>query len=142
MNNTQKRKQFIRKLFVQVSKDSFCKSSSMPVKLLISEHGEGNCCGYRLDFKNRRYIQIAINLTVVDERAIIGFSANYYDDRPKLLNKYIINNKHNTIRFILYHEARHAYQRLNNIRNSMSREIAEKDADEWALAHIRKEAKK
>lgn len=131
MKNLQKRKTLIRKLFKEVAKETIGKVK-VPPKLRIIDKREYSTCRTFFDGE----IVILLGLSGVNARVRSGYPADYYKGRPDRLNKYIIKNRHNALRFILYHELRHAWQRLNDINrdNEYQREY---DADSWALAHIK-----
>lgn len=134
MNKLKKRKYLIKKLFKVVAKETVGAENSKKVKLLILTKYRHNGSFCRPNYNG---IIIGLNLKGLEVRIKEGYSPSYYADRPDRLNKYIINNRHNTLRFILYHEARHAWQKLNNDKFTPTKFDQEFDADSWALAHIK-----
>ena len=134
MKNLQRRKTLIRKLFKEVAKETIGAENLGRVKLLILTRSRrwSSYCKYFYD----NSITIGLNLKGLEYTIKEGYTSCYYKDRPERLNKYIINNRHNALRFILYHEARHAWQRING-KNRDNEYQQEYDADSWALAHIK-----
>jgi hypothetical protein len=144
MDKLQKRKHLIRKLFKEVAKETVGPENLRKVKLIIlSKIGRGSSycrCRHRYIWNDSQQgqvtsITIGLNLRGLEDRIRNGYGSSYYEGRPERLNKYIIKNRHNALRFILYHEARHAWQRLNK-RNRANLIEKERDADSWALAHL------
>lgn len=137
MNKLKKRKTLIRKLFKEVAKETVGPENLKKLKFKIELQGRGaSYCGVRWDWRGKKYILIGLDLEGLLYQVKNGYSSIYYKTRPELLNKYIINNRHNALRFILWHEARHAWQRIYD-KNRDNEEIRERDADSWALAHIK-----
>lgn len=134
MNRLQKRKHLIKKLFKDVAKETVGAENLRRLKLIVlikSWHRASYC-----KYFNDGSITIGLNLRGIEYRIREGYSPSYYSTRPDRLNKYIIRNRHNALRFVLWHEARHAWQRLNDT-NRTSEYQKEFDADSWALAHIK-----
>ena len=130
-----KRKDLIKKLFKNAAKETVGIDNLNRVKLRIitkNTSSNGSYCGNR-----NGSIVVGINLKGLETRIKQGYSPSYYPTRPLRLNRYILNNRHNALRFVIYHEVRHAYQRINNI-NRDNQYQKEYDADSWALAHINK----
>jgi len=126
MNNLKKRKHLIRKLFKEVAKETVGSYSSLKLRI-IDKRNYSTCIAYY-----NGDINILLGLNGVEKRVKYGYPNDYYINRPERLNKYIIRNRHNALRFVLYHELRHAWQRINDIYLN-----DEYDADTWALAHIK-----
>jgi hypothetical protein len=137
MKHDLKRKHLIKKLFKVVVKETI-DNTNIPIKLRINARGCGRSyCRTRFNTNGGIYsISIVLDLRGIEKRIKEGYLPAYYDKRPQRLNRYIIKNRHNALRFLLYHELRHAYQRIYNI-NRDSIYQKEFDADSWALAHLK-----
>ena len=133
MDRTKKREYLIKKLFKVVAKETVGDNPSMPVKFRIEKGSQRGIsyCGNRFDRWGREYIVVCLNLEGLLYQVKNGYSSSYYENRADRLNKYIIDNRHNALRFILWHEARHIWQKINDTKRGN-----EYDADSWALAHI------
>lgn len=133
-----KRKGLIRKLFEEIAVETVGIKNLKRVKLLIlTRYGRGTSyCGTRYNKEGEEYIRVCLNLRALEIRIREGYGLpNYYNTRPDRINKYVKKNRHNALRFVLYHETRHAYQRINNINrdNSYTKEY---DADTWAIKQL------
>ena len=132
-----RKEELIKKLFEIIAKETIGIDPIIRIKFRIEESNEYGCsyCGAETDNRGN-YILIVINLENVQRKTIEGYSNDYYMGRQSRLNKYIIKNRHNSLRFVMYHEARHAYQRINKVNrdNEYTREF---DADGWAIKHLK-----
>jgi len=132
----EKRKRLIKRLYKEIGKETVGTNLSQ-VKLVIllnSTRGASYCRTKYNIFKGPRCI-IGLNLRGMLDQVKDGYRSDYYATRPDRLNKYIINNRHNALRFLLYHELRHAYQKFAKLEFA-SRGEREYDADTWAIAHL------
>ena len=135
MKNLQKRHTLIRKLFKEVAKETVGAEKLRRIKLIILTAGRVRASYCRFFYDGS--ITIVLNLKGIEYNVRNGYSSSYYKDRPERLNKYIKKNRHNALRFVLYHEARHAWQSIKGDRKYIdNEEVRERDADSWALAHI------
>ena len=138
MRITIKRKTYIKKLYKELAIETVGKTNLKYIKLIIlGRYGRGTsyCKSWIASDTQLPHIVIGLNLYALENRIIEGYNDGYYPSRIERLNKHILHNRHNALRFMLYHELRHAWQRLNN-RHRDNLTIKEFDADGWALAHL------
>lgn len=85
------------------------------------------------------YSKISISITGAKYRARNGYQLDdYYQGRKELLNKYILHNLHNQIRFVIYHELKHSIDNSKNMNYSeWPQRRAEYQADCYALKHLK-----
>lgn len=107
-----KRVQLIKKLFwillAQAIKNHNIKNDLYNrVKIKIKKFGTGS--RHHIDI----YQGIILHTVTVDlfNSEILKENGlnlpNYYEDRPRIINKYIYHNRHNKLRFTLLHEIKH-----------------------------------
>jgi len=84
---------------------------------------------------------IELNLLTIKNRTKQGYEADYYRNRDKKINPYILNNRHNVYRFILLHELGHALDCFNckNVIYYRNKSTYEKEsfADKFALNKLK-----
>jgi len=127
-----KRRRLIRRLFTGIVEETVGKELSARVEFSIRKNSKQSTCRHYTSGR----IKVILSLASREKKIKYGYTDFYYEGRAEKLNRYILNNRHDELRFVLYHEARHAQQRLTGVRNEMSRRIAELDADDWALKHL------
>lgn len=128
-----KREQLLHKLFDEVAVETLgTKKAKAKIDLRIIQTSSPCYCEIQLSGK----IIIGLALGNIKERVEKGYTDCYYTGRADKLNKYILYNKHNEVRFIFYHELRHAKQEIDGLLKNASEAEIERDADDWALAHL------
>ncbi len=136
MKKEKREKILIQKLFNDIRKQTIPEYSK--IKLRIAKiRNRGGCClaYYSSEDKENKYptrIYITINLTNIKLKSKIGYCNDYYEGRHEKL-KFVIGNKHKALRFIILHELRHAYQRINNTLKHYDTLNKEIDADDYAV---------
>jgi len=135
-----KQKKLIKKLFVNIIKDLNIKKD-IPLKIKFKNKGLASYCSTKSRLNIVISQVIGYNLYGSKFLKTRGYSDDYYAGRGALVNKYIKNNKHNAIRFILLHELKHAidYRLLGiNAYKNIPVNIKEKSCDEFAINYINK----
>lgn len=136
------RKEKIKQLFIALLKES---GVNFKVKLLIVENRNKpsyHKCSYRRATGEITKSIISINLLSLKKRVREGYSSKYYDNRPLFINSYVVKNRKNTIRFIMFHEIKHAID-MHKLRNKRFRiKVSEKDADDFAINKLNKKGLK
>jgi len=125
-----RRAELIKKLFEDIAQETIEPENIYRVKLSISETtktGVNWCCSYA-----DGTCKIKIEINAIKRRVLNGYENCYYSDRKLRVDKYVLHNKHNAIRFALYHELKHAKDRLID----REKETSEFDADGWAIKHL------
>jgi len=135
-----KQKKLIKKLFVNIVKDLDIKKD-IPLNIRFKKNGWASYCSTKSH--NNIISKQVIGYCISDTKKITkeGYPNDYYYGRADYLNKYIKHNKHNSIRFILLHELKHAidYRELGiEAVKNLSTEIKEKNCDIFAIENIKK----
>lgn len=127
-----KREELIRKLFEDIARKTIGLENIHKVRLTIlySSHFGCNWC----ECQGNDSIKIGIELPAIKKRVAKGYEDCYYSDRKLKTDKYILHNRHNAIRFALYHELKHAKDFIEHKYEERERE--EFEADEWAVKHL------
>lgn len=132
----QRRKCLIRRLFWNIVKEIFKGKNYLDfitLKLINSNIEYSSC---KLYFDGQIIITININEYRLVNR--IGYSDYYYKGRNKLTSKYIKYNRHNSIRFAIYHELGHALDcKQFESYSQLSLKNKEYSADCFALKHLK-----
>lgn len=125
-----RREELIRKLFNEVTHNTISPKDRHKIKiiLLYTTIYKTNRCRWYDDGT----FEILIELETVKGRSINGYSNDYYFDRKLRTDKYILHNRHNALRFVLYHELKHVADLLKNPEKAPS----EFGADSWAIKHL------
>ena len=132
-----KRNRLLKKLFRYIARDILSKKIASIVKLKIANFGVSQSI---TEFDTRNNVKnITIKLVLFDISYVVkkGVGRQYYNIRPKLCNKYILKNRHNCIRFILYHELYHAKMRLTKGRSKSFSLLEEIKADRVAIDKVK-----
>lgn len=128
-----RRAELIKKLFEDIAQETIDPENIHRIRLTILYTQDGyNFCRRHVSNSN---FTIGIELYAIKKRTLKGYSNGYYPGRKLKIDKYILHNRHNAIRFVLYHELKHA---KDFIENRIEREdIEELKADEWAIKHLK-----
>lgn len=126
-----RRAELIKKLFEDIAKETIGAENIYKVKLTIL-YKNRNDCNWCMGYADGRF-EIGIELPAIKKRTLKGYEDSYYPNRKLRIDKYIIHNRHNVLRFALYHELKHCADRLNH----PEKETSEFDADGWAIKHLR-----
>lgn len=133
LKQTAKREELIRELFEKIASETIGVENIKKVSFILLYHNHYGCnwCEAYED-KNKLHIKIGIELPAIRKRTKIGYEEVYYSGRKLKVDKYILHNRHNAIRFALYHELKHAKDMIRNSEKVSS----EFYADEWAIKHL------
>jgi len=133
----QKEKRLLKKLFLELANETIKMelghTKLYPTFKVISDE-LGNSAF------NNTTLQIKLNLKGIDYVVKNGYNNMYYKNRKILISKYTLHNKHNEIRFVIYHELKHFCDRIKYDENSyitFGQRGAEYRADSYALSKLK-----
>ncbi len=133
-------KKLIKKLFTKMIINLKI-DKSIPIKIRFKLNR--GYCSCRV-IKDKYNMQIKRQIIILDidnikYRTNIGYPNDYYNNRSKIINPHILHNRHNSIRFVLLHELKHAIDsRIYNDYNKWDYADREKASDSFGIDNIRR----
>lgn len=133
----QREKLLIKKLFLvfanRTIREELDNTKWYPILKIVTDRLDSNKFNYNT-------LQIKINLKGIEYFVKNGYNDMYYKGRKVLTSKYILHNRHNEIRFAIYHELKHFCDRIKYGKNphlTFGKRGAEYRADSYALSKLK-----
>jgi hypothetical protein len=136
-----RQKRLIKKLFWSIAEKTLLEHNIDKNNLELKFRLDESYYAYVRGYKN-----IRIGLACVKDITKNGITDCYYKGRKNLINKYVLKNRHNTIRLIIYHELKHLCDYYTGYKNELlpdlysggkNERLTEYRADSYALKYLK-----